>query len=274
MAKQVTVGDPPAGQEARIEYFVPLSGFERRLVSELSILLNQEHFPAFDPDHFSIDTVFSEWEWTRLIRKCLNDDLGHDGQYLYQDYGGDRTKAYDSLIHFLAHTGSEKRNLARAERFRAANETFLVKLGDRSIRDVSVKPAGEDLLHWETISRLYQSCGQYWKHEAPLKNKNGKFYVFQLVRRFTLHWKWPENVDIVERVLVQDLAFKASYCVERTWADSEPLASLSSDQALGQKFEKLHITTIPMEGSIQTVRHSPFLIMRLIKLVAGRGAKI
>ncbi|KAH8689276.1 kinase-like domain-containing protein [Phaeosphaeriaceae sp. PMI808] len=251
MAEQAEAGGPPAGQDARIEYFVRLSGFEQQLISELDFLLNQEHFAAFDPDHFPIAIVFSEWKWSHLVKNCLNDDLGHDGEYLYKDYAGDRTKAYDSFIHFLAHTGGEERNLARAEGFRRANETFLLNLGNRSICDVNVKPPEEDLPLWETISRLYQACGKYWKYEESLNGTNGKFVIFTLIRKFTLQWKWPENVDIVERVLVQNPAFKASYNVERELIDSDPLVNLSSDQALGRKLEELHITKLPPAGSTQ-----------------------
>src|SRR6266536_1647262 len=132
-----------------LSYYVPLRPFERQLVSELAVLLDQHTFQAYNPKNATATEVFTEWTWSGLVKRSLNDDLGD--KQLREEYGDNKTKAYNAFIHFLARTGGERQNLARAEDIRNANEDFLLKLGARRISDVEVVPVEEDLDAWKTL---------------------------------------------------------------------------------------------------------------------------
>jgi hypothetical protein len=196
-----------------ISYFVPLRPFERLLLSDLTVLLDQHHYPEFDPRNAPISSVFHEWTWAGHDKRCLNNELGEE--QLHEEYRGDRTAAYKSFVHILAHSDDEQQNLARAEDLQSTNEDFLLKLGDRPVNDVEFKPAVEDLQLWETLSRLYQTYGRYWKFKELLSNSEGEFDIWKLIRRFTLHWQWPQNKGNVYQVLVMNSSFEALFEVSR-----------------------------------------------------------
>jgi hypothetical protein len=107
----------------RLCYYVLLRPFERELASELAHILDQQEFGASVGEHPPFTTVFMAWKWASTVKNCLNDDLGEE--QLEEEYGGDKSKAYDLFIHFLAHTGGNRQNLARAEDIRSANKDFL-----------------------------------------------------------------------------------------------------------------------------------------------------
>jgi hypothetical protein len=70
----------------QVAFFVPLSPFERQLLIDLDILLNQHHFARFDPQNTPIIATFKKWHWSSLIKRCLNDDLGEKS--LHDEYRG------------------------------------------------------------------------------------------------------------------------------------------------------------------------------------------
>jgi hypothetical protein len=225
-----------------VSYFVPLRPFERLLLSELTLLLDQRHYPKFDPQNAPISSVFHEWSWAGLVKRCLNSDLGEE--LLHDEYRDDRNVAYKSFIHFLAHSESEQQNLARAEDLQSTNEDFLVKLGDRPVKDVEVKPVEKDLQLWETLSRLYQTYGRYWKFKELLRNSEGEFDIWKLIRKFTLHWQWPQNKENVYKVLLMSPSFEAHFKVNRH--DSVLNESESSQiQDTIREFEQLDIKQRP-----------------------------
>ena len=230
--------------EPYVEYFVPLSDFERQLVTELSSLLNQNRQGPFHaentPSIAASIAAFNNWTWSSRVIRCMNEDL--EGESLQEEYQGDRSKAYNGLIHFLAHTASEEQNLARAESVREINPDFLLKLGNRPICDVKVKPVERDLPLWTTISKLYQECGQYWKNEELLSNPEGTFTISELIRKYTLHWQWPENKEMIDRVLIRNPSFDAGYTVKRDARDANPDSEDLHRQTLAGALEKLHIT--------------------------------
>ncbi|KAN0066969.1 Protein kinase-like domain containing protein [Elaphomyces granulatus] len=244
MAEETISSSDHVDCESSVAYFVPLSPFERRLLSDLPVLLDQQQFIPFDPQNAAITAVFNEWHWSSLVKRCLDDDLGEE--HLLEDYQGDRSIAYNAFIHFLAHQGEAKQSLARVEGFRSANEDFLLKLGDRSIKNVEVKPVEKDLHLWETLSRLYQTYGWCWKHKEPLSNPEGTFDIWKLIRKFTLQWQWPENKDDVNRVLIMNPSFAAFYEVKRHCSTQDG----SQIQVSIGEFEQLDIKQRPSAYSI------------------------
>jgi hypothetical protein len=245
----------PTERECQIEYFLPLSTFEQRLLADLDALLNQHHFLSFDAQTTPVAAVFSEWKWTDLVKGGLKDNIG--GESFNTEYHGDRSKAYNGLMQFLGRMDREKRNLARTEGFQEANPDFLVRLEDRPISDVEVKPVETDLPYWETISRLYQTDVQYWKHKDIRRNPHGTFDIFRLIRRFTLMWQWPENKDVVYRVLVTSAAFEEFYDVKQGVLGSDSDSDLGSGPSHypGQvgRVERLKITKRPPSDSVPKV---------------------
>jgi hypothetical protein len=226
----------------KILYYVPLRPFERELVSELAHLLDQQKFGASAGENPPFTTVFTAWTWASTVRKCLNDDLGEEE--LHEEYSGDKNKAYQSFIHFLAHIGGDRRNLARAEDIRGANEDFLVQLGDRKISDVKVVSVNEDLNAWKTLSKVYHTFGQ---HKELLGNPNDSFDVWKLIRKFILHWKWPENKGLIDLSLVCSPIFHSIYYTVR-----HPLVTGTGSedprvQVMTDSFEKLEIQKRPRE---------------------------
>ena len=145
--------------------------------------------------------------------------------------------------------GGAEQSLARTEGFRSANEDFLLKLGDRSIKNVEVKPVEKDLHLWETLSRLYQAYGRHWKHKKPLSNT---FDIWKLIRKFTLQWQWPENKDGVDRVLIMNPSFAAFYEVKRHGSTQDGSNSSQIQVSIGE-FEQLDINQRPSAYSVGEV---------------------
>jgi hypothetical protein len=226
-----------------VSYFVPLRPFERLLLSDLTVLLDQHHYPKFDPQNAPISSVFQEWTWAGLVKRCLNDDLGEE--LLHEDYRDDRNVAYKSFIHFLAHHGGEQQNLARVEDFQSTNEDFLLKLGDRPVKDVEFKPVEEDLQLWETLSRLCQAYGRYWEFKGLRSNPEGEFDIWKLIRKFTLHWQWPQNKGNVYQVLVMNPSFEALFEVNRHDSVLNESEFSQTQNTIGE-FEQLDIKQRPM----------------------------
>ena len=102
MAEETISSGDHIDRESSVAYFVPLSPFERRLLSDLTVLLNQQHFIPFDPQNAAITAVFNEWKWSSLVKRFLDDELGEE--CLLEDHQGDRSIAYNAFIHYLAHT--------------------------------------------------------------------------------------------------------------------------------------------------------------------------
>lgn len=225
-----------------VSYFVPLRPFERLLLSDLTVLLDQHHYPKFDPQNAPISSVFHEWSWAGLIKRCLNDFLGEE--LLHEEYRDDRNVAYKSFIHFLAHHDSEEQNLARAEDLQSTNEDFQLKLGDRPVKDVEFKPVEEDLQLWETLSRLYQAYGRYWKFKELFSNSEGEFDIWKLIRKFTLHWQWPQNKENVYQVLVMSPSFEALFEVNRHDSVLNESEFSQTQDTIGE-FEQLDIKQRP-----------------------------
>jgi hypothetical protein len=230
----------------KILYYVPLRPFERKLVSELTHLLDQQKFGASIGENPPFTTVFTAWKWASTVKECLKDDLGEE--QLHEEYSGDKNKAYNAFIHFLAHTGGNRQNLARAEDIRSANKDFLVQLGDRKISDVEVVSVDEDLDAWKTLSKVYLNFGRYWEHKELLVNPRGSFDVWKLIRKFIIHWKWPENKGLIDRSLVCSPIFASVYHTVRhplvTGIGSEDLQS----QVMTDSVEKLEIQKKPREA--------------------------
>jgi hypothetical protein len=243
-----------ADQEPSIAYFVPLSPFERQLLSDLTVLLDEHHFSSLNPQNAPITVVFNEWKWSSLVRRCLNDDLGEE--HLREDYQGDRSKAYNAFIHFLAHQGELEQSLARTEGFRSSNEDFLVRLGDRPISDVEVKPVEKDLQSWETLSRVYHTHGRHWKHKELLVNPEGTFDIWKLIRMFTLQWQWPENRDSVYRALIMNPSFMTYYEVKRHDSTQDSSNPSQIQLPIGE-FEQLDIKQRQSAYSVGVVGQYP-----------------
>ena len=245
----------PTDREYQIGYFLPLSTFEQRLLADLYALLNQHHFPPFDARITPVAAVFSEWRWADLVKEGLKDNIS--GESFNTEYHGDRSKAYNGLMQYLGRIDRLQRNLARVEGFQEANPDFLVRLEDRPVGDVDIKPIEADLPYWETISRLYQTEVQCWKHKDVRRNERGTFDIFRMIRRFTLMWRWPENKNLIYRVLVTSAAFEEVYDVKQNGSGSDSDSDLGSGPSHYpgrlEHVERLKITKKPPSDSVPKV---------------------
>lgn len=237
----------------RLCYYVPLRPFERELASELAHILDQQEFGASVGEHPPFTTVFMAWKWASTVKNCLNDDLGEE--QLEEEYGGDKIKAYDSFIHFLAHTGGNRQNLARAEDIRSANKDFLDQLGDRGISEVEVVPVDEDVEAWRTLSKVYHTFGRHWEHKDPLGNPRGSFDVWQLIRKFVLHWNWPENKVLIDHSLVCSPIFASVYNTVRHPLVTGTGSEDHNVQEMTDGVEKLEIQKRPKETKEVSISH-------------------
>ncbi|KAF5720072.1 Ypk2p [Fusarium mundagurra] len=226
-----------------VPFYIPLMPFERAILSQLQIQIDQESYATYNGERYSVSKVFEEWKWAKLTKSAMKDDLGHDGEYLMKDYGGNRTTGYNSLLHLLTHTGGV-RNLARVQQLRSVNECFLFDLGDKAIEDVEVQPWPEDLALWQTVSVMWQLCGQYWKFDRPIRRSEG-FVIFELIRKFTIQWKWPDNMYDVDQALLGNPQFNLAYDVQRTLVGFDLPEDITEEQIQRFKFEECHITKTP-----------------------------
>jgi hypothetical protein len=78
-----------------------------------------------------------------------------------------------------------------------------------------------------------------------MDKKPGLFDVWKLARRFTLHWKWPENKNIIDHALVQSPGFEALYDVQRPLLFAEDELSEAQVEETAVFFEKLEIQKRP-----------------------------
>ncbi|KAF3000080.1 hypothetical protein E8E13_002178 [Curvularia kusanoi] len=227
-----------------VQFYIPLMPFERAHISELQTQIDQENYATYNTEQYPVCRVFEEWKWAKLIKSAMKDDLGHDGEYLMKDYGGNRTTGYDSLLHSLTYTGRGPRNLARVQQLRSVNECFLSNLGDQAIEDVKIQPWPEDLALWQTVSVIWEHCGQYWKFDGFLGRSEG-FIIFELIRKFTIQWRRPMNMDFVDQALVRNPQFNLTYNVQRTLVDLDLPKDMTEEQMLRLKIEECHITKKP-----------------------------
>ena len=105
----------------------------------------------------------------------------------------------------------------------------------------------EDLDAWKTLSKVYQTFGRYWEHKELLGNPRGSFDVWELTRKFILHWKWPENKGLIDRSLVCSPNFASVYHPAR-----HPLVTGTGSkdpkvQVMTDSVEKLEIQRRPRE---------------------------
>jgi ribosomal protein S19E (S16A) len=223
----------------RLCYYVPLRPFERELASELAHILDQQEFRASVGEHPPFTTVFMAWKWASTVKNCLNDDLGEE--QLEEEYGGDKSKAYDSFIH--------------AEDIRSANKDFLGQLGDRGISEVEVVPVDEDVGAWKTLSKVYHTFGRHWEHKDPLGNPRGSFDVWQLIRKFVLHWNWPENKVFIDHSLVCSPIFASVYNTVRHPLVTGTGSEDHNVQEMTDGVEKLEIQKRPKETKEASISH-------------------
>lgn len=204
------MSDPPSLelQEQLVVYILPLQPFEKSLVQEASNFF-RAYRPAIlnDPQPTSsVFNAFHSWRWAKSVAENLGDFLG--GNTLQEDYRGNRILAYVGYLHFLSHTDSLSRNKARIEVYRASNEDFLASLADRPVGAIQVIPAPEDEAAWVCLAEIYESFGKSWElPHLPCCAWDG-FEIWPLVRMFAVHSLWPENMDCVYRVFMQDHDFQ------------------------------------------------------------------
>lgn len=248
--------DEPIKQPDPVAFYIALMPFEREIISQLQVQLDRENHTGYNAKRCPVSRVFEEWTWAKLIKSAMKDDLGHDGEYLMKDYGGNRVMGYNSLLHFLTHTGGGPRNLARVQQLRSINDRFLPELGNRTIEDVKVQPWPNDLALWQTISVMWQHCGQYWNFVGILGHYGG-FVILELIRKFTIQWKWDENVDLVDQTLLQSPRFETAYNVQRTLVGLDQLEDMNNEQIPCFKFEECRITKKLDRKKLPKVRFRP-----------------
>lgn len=236
--------------QQELEYLVPLSNFERRLLDDLLPLLDGQDYCYKQEVTSPHGSIFWDWKWLDLTQSCLNDYLGHDGECLQEDYQGDRSKAYDGFIYFLAHEDEEEKSLARAEQLRHVNGGFVARLGARPIEDVDIKPPAEDIPRWRLISTLDRMLKSTWEyHHALQKRKSRQFKIFELMHECALRWQLPINAIIVEEVLIQQPRFQDHYNVQRKPNPTEEANPVSGIHANQPKLDVLSILKRPSQNA-------------------------
>ncbi|KAF2249641.1 hypothetical protein BU26DRAFT_286927 [Trematosphaeria pertusa] len=234
-SEPVTVRDP-------VPFYIPLMHFERTLLSELRAQLDQEGCAGLTLDQLPVSEVFQKWYHTKHIRGYTK-ELGHTGE-LMKEFGGNRTRVYNAILHELTHSSRGGPGLARMQRLRSVNEQFLSALGNRNIEDVEFAPWPADVALWQTISILWKHCGRYWQFAGFLNIDEG-FIIFELIRKFAIQWQWPTNMDAVDQALLRNPQFNSTYNVKREILDHELPEDMSEEEMLHFKFEECTITKRP-----------------------------
>ncbi|KAF1962379.1 hypothetical protein CC80DRAFT_487856 [Byssothecium circinans] len=224
----------------RMPFYSPLMPFERALLSELQKQIDDASYAAYNGRLYPISMVFEEWKWARSIKIRIEEYLGHDGETLIKEYGGNRTLGFNALLQDIGiPEGGRPPNLARIQKLRNVNECFLSDLSDRAIEDVEIQPWLEDLAHWETLSIMWQHCGQHWKFEDPRPSEG--FVIFELIRKFTTLWRSEGNMDFVDLTLLQSPQFMRHYEIKRKFVGINSPDDMTEEQMRHFKFEECHI---------------------------------
>ena len=190
-----------------VPYKIPLAGFEKALLREIEPILLQSGLDIGQATDEKIAATFSDWRWPELVAQCLKDDLVDD----LDRYHGDYAAAYQATIHFLAHTGGEEQNLARANLLRSANPDFLANLAGRTINDFEAVRAEEDVNEWRIIWAVNNNTPSLWKFDDALDSASEKYEIWQLLRMFSIHWLQPDRLAQVENILSRDSKFFKNY---------------------------------------------------------------
>lgn len=254
-----------ATHTAAITYKIPLAEFEKSLIADIGSVLGQAGHDISSGDNATeIDSTFRAWKWPELVRGCLNDDLGEG----LQRYQGNKLAAYNDTLHFIAHRGGEQRNTARSGLLRAANSSFLAKLGDRPIADVEAVHAGEEDQEWRILSTIYHITPPTWQFEDFLESTSTKFEVWELLRAFAIQWLHPDNAVQIRRALFNHPIFTKNYSVEEndeiSHEEVNPRAEFIMHEA-----NTLKIKTRPDPSSISKVSLPTLLDSTLLSWNSG-----
>lgn len=199
-----------AVREGALDFIVPLLPFERILVDDLVRSVSIAPVDGNRDAQHRLNDTFWKWKWPNYVKRCLSDDLGGDA--LQKDYRGNRFKACDACLHFIAHNGKEQNNLYRVAGLRQANEGFIERLGDQDIEDIHVRPADEDLERWIAVADIDQTFHPNWYHEDFLQSRrSGEFEFFEWTRKCALALSRPDNATIIDSLLVLHPNFRAIF---------------------------------------------------------------
>lgn len=248
--------DERAKKSDPVPFFVPLMPFENALLSQLQTRIDREKYATYNGERYPVPMVFEEWEWTKSIRKSLMNDLADDSEEFITDYGEDRAVGLKYLLHEFNAYGKGS-NVARAKQLSSSNERFLSDLGDRAIEDVVIQAWPEDLACWQTISIMWQHCGQYWNFDGWGHSEG--FFIFELIRKFTIQWKRPSNMESIDRTLIRNPQFEMAYNTEWICKDPDPLEDTADDR-LRFEFKEFHVTKKPDPKKIPKVCSTVALI--------------
>lgn len=195
--KESVTGDP-------VKYYIPLAPFERHLISELKNFLNtKSEATALLPfENAEVESAFRDWAWTDRMRE-LEKEFEDEA---LEEYDGDRRRAYEES---MSSKGRKEGGLelARVQRIKDENKTFIEKLGDKAFKGVIFCPVDEDLASWKTISRVYAYCGRRWK-ATTIWNLHGTFEIWKLIRMFEISWGNRGNEEALDLLLQHDQFLK------------------------------------------------------------------
>jgi hypothetical protein len=248
--------DERAKNSNPVPFYVPLMPFENALLSQLQTRIDREEYATYNGERYPVPMVFEKWKWAKSIRKSLMNGLAHDSEEFVRDYGRDRAVGLKSLLHQFT-TYGESSNVARVKQLSSTNERFLSDLGDRAIEDVVIQTWPEDLASWQTISIMWQHCGRYWDFDGWGRSEG--FFIFELIRKFTIQWKRPSNMDFIDRALIRNPQFEMAYNTKWICRDPDSLEDPADDR-LRFEFKECHITKKPDPKRIPKVCPTAALI--------------
>lgn len=202
----------------KVQFYLPLCPFERHQLLDLGIHLNNDDLSGISEnlgDILQPREAFQAWVWYGKTRRILDEDLDEEG--LVKNYQGDRNQAYEESLNYLA--GMRQKELARVQYIRNANKDFLVKLGNKPVKDVTISAVDQDEDAWAVLSVIYRTFGRYWKYPGLFDNNDGDFDIWKLVRMFAISRHWPANKRKISELLFQHHLFMETFSI-RTIAPS------------------------------------------------------
>jgi hypothetical protein len=213
--------------DSSLKYIVPLCAFERLLLAEAKLFLDDAKDEQNCTLPLTVTMLFPYWTWAQRVQEHLRDDL--EGETNVVEFHGNREMAYDGFIRDLSRGNlDETSSLARANQIRNTNEGFLARLGQLSPKSVKIVPAEEDLSFWETIARIVPQCSQFVKESKSMWDLHPTFDIVRLVRVYTILRTNQSNVHDIDRTLIASPEFMTIYQVKR---DENPISSGSEPEA-------------------------------------------
>lgn len=190
-----------------INYVVPLSKWERRLIKNIADVLNDVNLVP----EISVDDAFHEWKWTDRVDSCLKDFF--EPQKVRAEFQGDLNKANIGFLQYLEIGFLTDQNVARVKTIVAHNPKFISSLVAQPASTLVVCPSEQDLGLWKTLAAMLSVCKPFQILGTNIVSSWKGFDILELTKKFVLLQESPSNRNLVAQSLLGDTIFRSHWDV-------------------------------------------------------------